>query len=414
MALRHFELAWLAAPLLLGCGVSTMHAFEGDEEDEGGGVTPVSTTAPVAQEPVTPVDPSPECEGPAVRPCATTCGSQGTQRCGDGAWGDCEVPQEVCTNGIDDDCDGRVDGADPQCPPIRHTCEEEEGGGCNGDPGYGDRCAPADNTGGCSAARFAAWCNRRNPATPNAWYEWIITWVDSRCDGPVTHDEAQYRTYSCLDSSNRRYECTTPLVLQFGAGPVRYGTSPGAFAFTPGRPVETDWPTAATPWLVRDVDGDGRITSGREFFGGDTLLRGGRPARHGFEALAVLDENGDGLVDERDPGFAALRTWRDQNGDRVAQPRELRTLAQEGVTSLSLDFEATPRCDARRNCERERAAFTFVDATGTHVGALVDVYLRVGALPRAFPRAYDESRGWSAGAGLCAAPGDGGEVSRAL
>lgn len=410
MSLRPLLVACFASALSLGCGVSTMHSYEDVEaslvgagsspgdQDAGvplppvaptGATTPTTPSSPASPSTPTtpgpePVDPpTPECTEPQTRSCTTTCGSTGTQRCQDTSWGDCERPTEACSNGVDDDCDGRLDRDDPECPPVTFTCEDAEGHGCNGDLGYGDHCAPEDNTGGCSPARFNAWCNRRNPATPTIWEDWIISWVDSRCDGAVTHDEAQYTTYACLDSSNRKYQCTTPLVLQFVDAPVRYEASGARFAFTPGLPVETDWPTVATPWLVRDVDDDGRITSGRELLGGDTQLPGGVVARHGFEALRALDANHDGVLDARDPAFATLRTWRDADGDRVSQPGELRALAVEGVTALGLGYRVDLRCDARGNCERERGVFTYLRDGEVHRGALVDVYLRVGSLPLA-------------------------------
>ncbi|MBI5480308.1 MAG: hypothetical protein HY906_15700 [Deltaproteobacteria bacterium] len=367
----------LAAPVALACGLSTM---------ESGGVDGTGTVTPSPVPAATPIVQNTfdaganACEGPLTRSCTTSCGTPGTQRCNGTEWEPCDEPTELCANGIDDDCDGKVDRADPECPPIVHTCEETEGHNCNADPGYGDKCAAAFNTNGCSAARFWAWCNRRNPAYPDIWDNWIVTWVDSRCDGAVTHDNAQYMTYSCLSSGNDRYECTTPLVLQFGGGAVRFEAGPGAFAFTPGQPVQTDWPALDAPWLVRDVDGDGRILSGRELFGGDTLLPGGRTARHGFEALAALDENDDGAVDARDAAFLSLSTWRDLNGDRVAQKQELQTLAAEGVLSLGVGYRLEPRCDGRRNCERERGTFTFRDGAAVRTGAVVDVYLRVGPL----------------------------------
>lgn len=382
MARRSSLVVVLATPLLVACGVSTMHSqdgLEGTTTTDGGRtgasaapVTPTTSTAtPDAGSPVTI-----ECEAPESRACTTSCGSTGTQRCVDVTWGACEVPGERCDNGGDDDCDGQVDHHDRDCTPITHTCEESEGGGCNGDLGYGDHCAAEDNTGGCSPARFHAWCNRRNPEFPDVWEAWIVSWVDSRCDGAVTNDGAHYTTYSCLDSSNDLYECTTPLVLQFEAGAVRFAASSARFAFTPAAPVVTDWPTAETPWLVRDLDGDGRITSGRELFGSDTLLREGRTALHGFEALAQLDD-GDGTLDGRDPAFASLRTWRDLDGDKQTDPGELRTLDEEGVTALAVRFTTSARCDARGNCERERSAFTFVHDGEVRRGAVVDVYLRV-------------------------------------
>lgn len=37
-----------------------------------------------------------------------------------------------------------------------------------------------------------------------------------------------------------------------------------------------------------------------------TSLTGGATARNGFEALAALDSNADGILDARDPAFAEL------------------------------------------------------------------------------------------------------------
>lgn len=315
--------------------------------------------------------------------CTTSCGSAGQKSCVGGTWGPCVPPPERCSNGLDDDCDGTVDGRDRDCPPVTVTCESSEGGSCNGDPGYGDHCAPQHNTGGCSAARFQAWCNRRNPATPTIWDDWIEGWVDARCDGAVTDDGQQYNTFSCLDSSNTRYQCTTPLVLQFEVGaPVAFAPGLASFAFTPGRPVHGDWPRAGTPWLVRDLDGDARISSGRELFGSDTRLASGRVARHGFEALAELDANRDGVVDARDPAFASLALWSDADGDRRTGPGELEPLRARGVVALSLRFSPEARCDARGNCERERAGFDFVGADGKLArGEVIDVYLAVQGAP---------------------------------
>ncbi|MBI4702602.1 MAG: hypothetical protein HY744_15890 [Deltaproteobacteria bacterium] len=46
------------------------------------------------------------------------------------------------------------------------------------------------------------------------------------------------------------------------------------------------------------------------------------------------------------------------------------------MTRLELGFVVAPRCDARGNCERERARFHWRDGRGTlREGAVVDVYL---------------------------------------
>lgn len=314
-----------------------------------------------------------ECTPATTRSCATACGSSATQRCDDeGRWGTCTTPREVCDDGLDNDCDGLVDDRDPDCPPRRRRCEDTEGGGCNGDLGYGNRCAPSDNTHGCSASRFHAWCNRRNPAYPNVWDTWIRTWVASRCDGAVQETGGQYSTWYCVSSSNDRYECTTPLVLSFDGAPVRFEVRAAPFAYTPGRALQSDWPNAVTPWLARDLNGNGAIDDGSELFGSDTRL-GARTALNGFEALAALDANHDGVVDAKDPAFSQLLLWRDVDGDKRTSPGELQRLSTAGVTSLRTGFTVAPRCDGRGNCERERGRFT--TSTGV-VGALVDVHLR--------------------------------------
>jgi len=170
---------------------------------------------------------------------------------------------------------------------------------------------------------------------------------------------------------------STPIVLRFGVEEVRYGTGGGDFDLTgQGFNVATDWPTAQTPWLAFDRDGDGRIEDGGELFGSATRLVSGRLAKHGFEALRELDENGDGAVNSDDSAYASLRIWADTNADRRSQPGELKSLSDLGVTSLSVEHRVEQVCDARGNCGRERAAFTFVGEDGAaREGEAVDVHL---------------------------------------
>ncbi len=201
-------------------------------------------------------------------------------------------------------------------------------------------------------------------ATRDAWYASLSraqrAYVDDHC---ANEDEA----FSALCGA-------TPIVIAFDDAPVAYGRG-GRFAFLPGDPVATDWPTAATPWLARDLDGDGAITSGAELFGGNTVLARGGTGASGFDALDELDANGDRVLDARDPAFATLRLWAD-DGDRVTGPGELRRL-DAIVVAIALDDALAPRCDGRGNCERERAAITWRDGAGLHAGAAIDVHLRI-------------------------------------
>ncbi|WP_304487918.1 calcium-binding protein, partial [Dyella sp. EPa41] len=101
------------------------------------------------------------------------------------------------------------------------------------------------------------------------------------------------------------------------------------------------WVDGSDGLLVRDINGNGTIDNGGELFGDQTLLRNGQRAANGFEALADLDSNGDGLIDANDAAFASLRIWRDLNGDGISQANELSTLNELGIESLSLVYANT-------------------------------------------------------------------------
>lgn len=167
----------------------------------------------------------------------------------------------------------------------------------------------------------------------------------------------------------------TPIVLVFDDEPVSYTRATGHFdLFGLGKPVRSAWVDAETPWLALDRDGNGRIDDGSELFGSLTELANGTRASHGFEALAELDANGDGLITDHDPGFIALRIWSDRNQDRTSTPDELLEPAALGLLALELDYDDEPRCRPE-GCERERARFFFQDEAGVKVGTLVDVHL---------------------------------------
>jgi len=201
--------------------------------------------------------------------------------------------------------------------------------------------------------------------------------------------ECFHQWVQSLNSAERRfYEgyCTeenaytpicggTPLVVVFDGQAVEF-TKPDRFVLGPDREVESPWPTSRTPWLARDLNGNGIVDDATELFGSFTRLPSGKPAANGFEALAALDENRDGTIDARDPAFASLLLWSDLNGDRLCTPDEL-VQASSVVESISLAFEDQPRCDERGNCERQRSAMRFNDGLGrARAGEVVDVWLR--------------------------------------
>lgn len=213
------------------------------------------------------------------------------------------------------------------------------------------------------------------------------TWSDCAPDyRPSGPDEcagdAEWNGSCCVDWTGccAGEPCNTPLVLAFDDQPVRYSTFvTGAFDLTGrGASIVTDWPTAATPWLAIDRDGDGAITDGGELFGSATRLASGALADNGFTALAELDSDRDGFITAADGAWSKLVVWRDVDASRSSQPSELSSVTRAGLEAIELDYGLARRCDARGNCEVERARFWARDGHGAlHVGTVVDVHLEL-------------------------------------
>ncbi len=137
------------------------------------------------------------------------------------------------------------------------------------------------------------------------------------------------------------------------------------------------WPTAATPWLALDRNRNGVIDDGGELFGSGTMMADGRFAADGFAALAVLDDNRDGVIAAADPVYRHLVLWADRDGDRRGAADELEPLAAR-VDAHDLGVTRAPRCDGAGNCEVERSAMTWRDPAGVRrAGAVIDVHLRL-------------------------------------
>ncbi|HEY0133654.1 MAG TPA: hypothetical protein VGB85_06225, partial [Nannocystis sp.] len=249
-----------------------------------------------------------------------TCDTEGAQR-------DCDGGVQFCAKFIVDD-----EGA-----------AEQRWGAC-GEPG---ECAPGD-----SEACFPG----------EGEFEGLDMYCTSDANGrPVWDYEA----------------CNTPLVLSFD-GALEFTPAPTtAAAFDihggTGTCVRADWPTAATPWLALDRDGDGQIAGGQELFGSATRMPAGTGAHNGFQALAELDSNRDGKISPTDARWGELVLWADHDADRVSTQWELLPLASFEVVEIDLGYSDRPSCDANGNCGRERAAFVYRTGGAERSGEVIDV-----------------------------------------
>ncbi len=92
-----------------------------------------------------------ECRDGESRPCRVDC-LEGVERCNQGAWRQCSAQiadHETCGDGLDNDCDGRVDDADPLCG----ACTDGQERPCRTACGTGvERCV-GESWQGCTAPR---------------------------------------------------------------------------------------------------------------------------------------------------------------------------------------------------------------------------------------------------------------------
>ncbi len=143
----------------------------------------------------------------------------------------------------------------------------------------------------------------------------------------------------------------------------------------------------STPLLVHNPSHDGVIKSGTQLFGPwafggkRTAMNSdkgvaGTPWRDGYEALASLDANGDGMVSG--PELEPLGLWFDKNQDAVSQTGEVKSLAEAGVTKL---FYRSNRVDGKTSSIFADKGFERVENGKTITGGSVDWFADTAATP---------------------------------
>src|ERR1041385_5995719 len=93
--------------------------------------------------------------------------------------------------------------------------------------------------------------------------------------------------------------------------------------------THTSWDTGVDGFLARDLNGDGKINDITEIFGEN----GGTSA---WAKLAALDSNASGTITSADTAWSSLKIWVDANHNGRTDSGELQSLAQAGITSITL------------------------------------------------------------------------------
>lgn len=136
---------------------------------------------------------------------------------------------------------------------------------------------------------------------------------------------------------------------------------------------KTGWISSDDALLVRDINENGQIDNGSELFGDQTILSNGEKAANGFEALADLDSNHDGVFDGDDEAFGEIKVWQDINEDGKVDRDELLSLEQAGITSIDLNYQNQSVTDINGNEHLQTSSFTKIDGT---TGTVTDVWLK--------------------------------------
>lgn len=147
-------------------------------------------------------------------------------------------------------------------------------------------------------------------------------------------------------------------------------------------------------FLVVDSDGNGSVDDVTEMFGGPAAWAYGdawsapEPGS-GFADLAAYDQNGDGLVNSDDSGFADLKVWKDGNEDRVTDAGELMTLTEAGITEISLTTRAPTTEEQEAAGQNQFTHFGTVTMTETLEGGGQQVVARDAANVNFFANNYN-------------------------
>lgn len=129
----------------------------------------------------------------------------------------------------------------------------------------------------------------------------------------------------------------------------------------------TGWIGSDDALLIWDRNGNGSIDSGAELFGDHTPISLGGNAQNGFEALADLDSNQDGVINCVDPSWSKLALWRDVNSNAVSEAEELILLHEAAIEALPLSHSIDSHIDLNGNLHQERGSYIRTDQSSAEM-----------------------------------------------
>jgi hypothetical protein len=184
----------------------------------------------------------------------------------------------------------------------------------------------------------------------------------------ASRTEVNFQFEFSFVSESIQVQQADPLVLDLDGDGVELTSAYEGARFditASGRMSRTAFVTGGDAFLAVDRNGNGIIDDASELFGDQTGFA------NGFEALRVFDSNNDGQIDAQDDAFDSLFLFRD-NGNGKTEAGELLSLAQAGISSLSLNYQDVDLAAAGGNRIAQVGEYRRADGT---TGVLADALL---------------------------------------
>ncbi len=173
--------------------------------------------------------------------------------------------------------------------------------------------------------------------------------------------EATQRIQIHIEFGAQNQKKSDPIVLDLAGDGVNLTGVEDGKAFdidADGKVDQTGFVQGDDAFLALDRNGNGTIDNGSELFGDQN------GAENGWAELTKYDLNGDQRIDASDSIYQNLRLLVDADGDGNVRNDELRTLAEEGIASIDLNYDADwSRDDANGNTLAQRSSYTRTDGS---------------------------------------------------
>jgi hypothetical protein len=146
-----------------------------------------------------------------------------------------------------------------------------------------------------------------------------------------------------------------------------------------GQVEKTGWISEGEGLLMMRSDNNTSLTDGGQLFGQGTTLANGEKALNGYQALAELDTNHDGVINAEDTAFNKLGVWVDTGNSNGIATGQFETLDQLGITQLNLNAQASTQVN---NGNLVGLVSSFQTASGA-TNTMADVWFMDKVIPGA-------------------------------